>query len=101
MVIFELLDHSATAVQANVLAVFAMKGEDGIVLGRDAVAVAQDLGIDLYGELSGIRFEGDLGSIARIPTRGKAKAPLLYVVGLGKEDSQRGPAETLRRAAGA
>jgi leucyl aminopeptidase len=101
MVIFELSDQPPIATQADVVAVFAVKGEDGVVPGRDAVALAQELGIDLAEELSGIRFEGNLGAIARIPTRGKAKAPLIYVVGLGEPDDQRGPAETLRRAAGA
>ncbi|MGH8898910.1 MAG: leucyl aminopeptidase [Egibacteraceae bacterium] len=101
MVIFELSEESPAAVQADVLAVFAAKGEDGAVPGRDAVALAEALGVDLAAELGGLRFEGGLGAIARIPTRGKAKAPLLYVVGLGKPGSQPGPAETLRRAAGA
>ncbi|MGH8904537.1 MAG: leucyl aminopeptidase [Egibacteraceae bacterium] len=110
MVIFELSEQSPTAVQADVLAVFAAKGKDGAVPGRDAAAIGQALGVDLAVELGAIRFEGDLGAIARIPTRGKAKAPLLYVVGLGKLEGQPGgpggtlvasPAETLRRAAGA
>lgn len=110
MVIFEVSEQSSTAVQADVLAVFAVKGKDGAVPGRDAVAIGQALGVDLAAELGGIRFEGDLGAIARIPTRGKAKAPLLYVVGLGKPDGQLGGpggapvaglAEILRRAAGA
>jgi leucyl aminopeptidase len=101
MVIFELSDQPPTATQADVLAVFAAKGEDGAVPGRDATAVAEALGVDLIQELGGIRYEGDLGAIARIPTRGKAEAPFLYVVGLGKPDDPRGPAETLRRAAGA
>lgn len=101
MVIFELSEQSPTATQADVLAVFAAKGEDGAAPGRDAVAAAQELGIDLAQELGGIHFKGDLGEIARIPTRGKASAPLLFVVGLGKPGNERGPAETLRRAAGA
>ena len=103
MVTFELSAQSPTAVEADVLAVFAAKGEDGAAPGRDAAAVAKELGVDLAQELGGIRFEGDLGAIARIPTRGRAQAPLLYVVGLGKPDDQpaAGPAETLRRAAGA
>jgi leucyl aminopeptidase len=101
MVTFELSDESPAAVQADVLAVFAAKGEDAAVPGRDALAVAEALGVDLAAELGGIRFDGGLGAIARIPTRGKVKAPLLYVVGLGELESEVGPAEALRRAAGA
>ena len=98
---FELSQESPTTVTADVLAVFAAKGEDGVVLGRDALPIAEAIGVDLAQELAGIRYDGDLGGVGRIPTRGKAAASLLLVVGLGKLDGSCSPAEALRRAAGA
>lgn len=98
---FELAQESPAAMAAEVLAIFVSKGESGAVLGRDASAIAEVLGVDLEQELAGIRYRGDLGGVARIPTRGKATARLLMVVGLGNPNDQHEQAETLRRAAGA
>ncbi|HVM20804.1 MAG TPA: leucyl aminopeptidase [Egibacteraceae bacterium] len=93
-------DHSPTDVQADVVAVFATKGEDRTAVpGTDAAAFGQALDIDLAQVLQTIRFEGDLGSVARIPTQGKAGAALLLVVGLGPADKV--TTEVLRRGAGA
>jgi leucyl aminopeptidase len=100
MVTFAQVPESPTAVSADVLCVFAAKGDGAAKPGRDAAGVAVALGVDLTAELAGLRYEGDLGAVARIPTRGKAAAPLLLVVGLGKL-GQHPPGETLRRAAGA
>ena len=87
-------------VQADVLAVFATKGEDRTAVpGGDATALAATLEIDIAETLAGIRFEGDLGAVARIPTRGKTEASLLLIVGLGAPDKV--TLETLRRGAGA
>jgi leucyl aminopeptidase len=91
--------EAPTEVVADVLAVFATGDDRRARPGRDAAAVGTALGVDLAEELSGIGFEGELGKVARIPTRGSARAPLLLVVGLGK--AQDVTTETLRRAAGA
>ncbi len=88
-----------TEVAADVLAVFATGDDRSALPGRDAAAVGTALGIDLTEELAGIGYEGELGKVARIPTRGSAQAPLLLVVGLGKAEDV--TPETLRRAAGA
>ena len=88
----------ATEVQADVLAVFATKGEGAALPGADAGALGEALGLDLAAELAAIRWEGDAGSVARIPTRGKSGAGLLLVVGLGAQDKV--TLETLRRGAG-
>jgi leucyl aminopeptidase len=103
MATFEHVSESPSAVTADVLCVFARKGDGAAEPGRDALAAAEAIGVDLAVELAGLRYEGDLGSVACIPTRGKAAAPLLLVVGLGKPGSSSAPApgETLRRAAGA
>ena len=93
-------DQSLTEVAADVIAVFATKGDNrSAVPGADAVAAGEALGIDVAGALAGVRFEGDLGSVARIPTGGRAQASLLLVVGLGA--SEKVTLETLRRGAGA
>jgi len=88
-----------TEVAAAVLAIFATGDDHSALPGRDAAAVGTALGIDLTEELAGIGYEGELGKVARIPTRGSAQAPLLLVVGLGKAEDV--TPETLRRAAGA
>jgi leucyl aminopeptidase len=89
--------------EADVLVVFATSGRSdeagGPVLGADAVAAGEALGIDLVAELERVRFEGKLGQVGRIPTRGAARAPLLLVVGL--DLSRRIDLERLRRGAGA
>ena len=91
--------QAPTEVDADVVAVFATKGENRTAIaGADAAAVAQSLGIDLDQVLSGVRFEGGLGSVARIPTPGGAGS-LLLVVGLGPPEKV--TLETLRRGAGA
>ena len=93
-------NQSVADVDADVVAVFAAKGEERTAHpGADAVAAAAVLEIDLPETLAGVRFEGDLGSVARIPTRGKARASLLLVIGLGP--AEKITVETLRRGAGA
>ena len=93
-------EQGATQVEADVVAVFATKGEDrSAVPGADATALAGALEIDLPAVLAGLRYEGDLGSVARIPTQGKATASLVLVIGLGP--AEKVTLETLRRGAGA
>ncbi|MFN2557920.1 MAG: leucyl aminopeptidase [Nitriliruptorales bacterium] len=68
-------------------------------LGPGGQEVAEALGIDLVAELRALRFDGSVGSLARIPTRGAIGASTVAVVGLGKgEDLDE---EQVRRAAAA
>lgn len=53
------------------------------VLAADAAAVADVLGVDLAAEIFAAGFEGQPGSLARIPTRGTISAGTITVVGLG------------------
>ena len=93
-------ESALTDVDADVLAVFAFKGDNrAAVMTADGTAVGDALGIDVAAALRGIKFEGDLGSIARVPTGGQSAAALLLVVGLGAADKV--TLESLRRAAGA
>jgi leucyl aminopeptidase len=93
----------ASRLEAGTLAVFASRTGEGraayAVPTADAASVAGDLRIDLAEELAAIRFDGALGSVARIPTRGRAGAGIVLVVGLGP--IARVDLEVLRKAAGA
>ena len=92
--------QTAADVQTDVVAVFATKGENRTAVPTaDAVAAGQALEIDLAEVLAGLRFEGELASVARVPTQGKALASLLLVIGLGP--AEKATLETLRRGAGA
>ncbi|MGI8874733.1 MAG: leucyl aminopeptidase [Egibacteraceae bacterium] len=93
----EFAKSSPTAAKVDVVAVFATKRDRTAVPAADAVALGDALDIALGAELDAVRFEGDLGQVARIPTRRRAKAHVLLVVGLGEESPD---TETLRKAAG-
>jgi leucyl aminopeptidase len=94
---FETRKHAATDVDTAVVTVFVKKGGGGPEPGVDAESLANSIEIDLVEEAAVLGFKGDVGQVARIPTRGRAKAPLALVVGLG----ERPDLDTLRRAAGA
>ena len=83
---------------ADVVAVFAAKGEDGIVFSASAAQAEEALGIDLRAELQAVRFEGERDAVARVPTRGAMASPLLMVVGLGPVEGL--DHERVRRGAG-
>ncbi len=68
-------------------------------LGPGAQDVAEALGIDLAAELHALRFDGSVGSLARIPTRGAIQAGTVAVVGLGKAENL--DEEAVRKAAAA
>ncbi|MGI8676261.1 MAG: leucyl aminopeptidase [Nocardioidaceae bacterium] len=61
--------------------------------------VAAALGRSFQAGLTGLGFSGKQGEIAKIPTGGVLKAPLVIAVGVGDGDPV--SAEALRRAAGA
>jgi leucyl aminopeptidase len=94
----EFAKQAAAAVDADLVAVFATQGDGVAVPGADAAALGGELEVDLAEELRAVRFEGELGSVARIPTRGKVKASVVLVVGLGKP--AKASLETLRKGAG-
>ena len=97
MTTLEFAKSAPASVKAGTLLVFARKGADGAVGTADAVALAGTLGVDLGAELAAVQFDGSLGQVARIPTRGKAKAPVMMVSGLGGEADD---LEALRKASG-
>jgi leucyl aminopeptidase len=69
------------------------------ILGVGAQMVEEALGIDLAAELRSLRFSGDVGTTARIPTRGAMHAEAVLVVGLGKEEDL--DVEAVRKAGAA
>ncbi|HUH06591.1 MAG TPA: leucyl aminopeptidase [Egibacteraceae bacterium] len=95
---FQFSTEAPAGIDAGAVAVFAWKGDGAAELTPDASSVAEALGIDLASELKAVHFEGDVGSVARIPTRGAASAAMLLVVGLGKAADA--SLEVLRKAAG-
>ena len=107
MTSFAFSAQQPTAEPVEALAVFATRerrddDRPRAVPTADAAAVAAALEVDLAAELAAIGFDADLGAVARVPTRGKAAAPVLLVVGLGDgRGDWPDPLETLRRAAGA
>ncbi|HEX2027722.1 MAG TPA: M17 family peptidase N-terminal domain-containing protein, partial [Nitriliruptorales bacterium] len=66
------------------------------ILGPGAQDLGDALGIDLDAELRALRFDGTVGSVARIPTRGAVPAALVLVVGAGKAEDL--DADVVRRA---
>ena len=95
MTSFSLERADVLGVQAAAVAVMAPEGD----LEPALLDLGQRLEVDLAAELEAVGCDRKLGSVARIPTRGRAAAPLLVVVGLGPRDGVDG--ESVRRAAGA
>ena len=92
----EFSNHSLAGIEVDAVAVFARQVDGSPVYGRDAVSLAGHLDIDLDDQLRRLRFTGEKGAVARIPTRGKAKSAAMLVIGLG----DRGNLESLRAGAG-
>ncbi len=95
----EYAKQSPAAAKADAIAVFATKDGADCVPGADALGLGQAIDVDLAAELAALRFEGAAGSVARIPTRGRAGAPLVLVIGVGARDKV--SLDALRKAAGA
>jgi len=79
----------------------AWKGARGATLAQGADDVGTAFGRSLRPLLSTLGFTGKAGETARVPTAGKMSSPLLVLVGMGEEPSDRA-AQVLavRRAAG-
>ncbi|MDP9023026.1 MAG: leucyl aminopeptidase [Actinomycetota bacterium] len=108
---FEVTDAELSAADVDVVAIPAVAApsldEDADeqtappapTLGPGAEQLAAAIDVDLTVECRALRFDGSVGSIARIPTRGAIPASLVLVVGLGKSDDL--DAEAVRKAAAA
>lgn len=69
----------------------------GPVLASGGEEVAEAYGRKLRGLLSSLQMTGKPGEVAKVPTAGTLKSPLLILVGLGADPTP----ESVRRAAGA
>jgi leucyl aminopeptidase len=87
-----------TGVRADVLVVGAAADGDTVVPLGPGEQVAAAFGRSFAPTLSTFGFRAKAGEIARIPSGGAVKAPLVVVVGLG--DATDPSPEALRRAAG-
>lgn len=104
MLSLEFSKDAPTRIRADAVVVFATQqdGEaaDGRAeLTREAAELGKQLKLGLTDELAALGFHGGLGEVARLSTRGKARAPRLLVAGLGEAGSV--TRDTLRKAAGA
>jgi leucyl aminopeptidase len=108
---FDVVAEPLADASADLLVVGAFAPDDGgddasspdpdapPVLAPGADALAQALGLDLAAELVAVGFDGAVGSVVRVPTRGAAAAPTVLVAGLGRRDDA--TSDHLRQAAAA
>lgn len=99
---FDVVTAALSTAQADLVAVGAYapasgERDDPAELGADALALAEALDLDLAGELRALAFDGSVGNIVRVPTRGQLAAATIVIVGLGRR-ADAGTTE-LRRAA--
>ncbi len=102
----ELTDADVEALAIGAIAAPSLPDDEGRdpgarppdpTLGTSGDEVAEALGIDLAAELRAARFAGEVGEVARVPTRGAVAADAVLVVGLGEADDL--DREAIRRAA--
>jgi leucyl aminopeptidase len=107
---YDVTERALTEVEVDAIAIGAFAAADlaedeeerrdvppDPTLGDSAADIGGVLGTDLLDELRALRFDGSVGSLARLTTRGALPAPTILVIGLGKAaDLDR---EAVRRAA--
>lgn len=101
---------AATSTRTDVLVIGAVAVDDGVRAIGPGSDVASAVGRRFAPTLSTLGFSGKAGEVAKLPSDGAVRSPLLLIVGLGKADDGTrdgtGAAEdgisteTLRRAAG-
>ncbi|UYM05436.1 leucyl aminopeptidase [Solicola gregarius] len=88
---------SPTTTRSDVLIVAATSSGKQVSVLAPADEVADAFGRSLQPTLSTLGFTGKEGQVAKLPTNGVVKSPLVILVGVG--ESAEPSAETLRRAA--
>ena len=99
MTTYSLRKGAADKTKCDVVVAGVVKGKKGLEMATGGEGVASAYGRKLQPLLSTLGFDGKPGEVAKIPTNGTLKSPLLLLVGLG--DSAKVTHETVRRAAGA
>ncbi|MDQ3627922.1 MAG: leucyl aminopeptidase [Actinomycetota bacterium] len=89
---------NATGTRADVLVIGAATTPEGLVVPGPGEPVARAFGRGFEPTLSSLGFAGKQGDVAKLPSVGVVKSPLVIVVGLGEQEAI--TAESLRRAAG-
>jgi leucyl aminopeptidase len=81
------VDAEIATVDADVVGVgvFMATDDDTLTLSADAQQVAQAAGIDIVAELRAAGFDGALGNVAHVASRGSLRAPMIVAVGLGRQ----------------
>lgn len=92
-----------TGLKVDAIVVGVAPGEDGPALLLGAETVDRAFGGSLTATLTTLGVTGKADEVVKVPTLGKAKAPVLVVAGTGPiaDDASPARSETLRRAAGA
>ena len=85
--------------KTDVVVAGVVRTKKGLEIAPGGEGVASAYGRKLRPLLSTLGFEGKPGEVAKVPTGGTLKSPLLILVGLGERD--RLTTEAVRRAAGA
>jgi leucyl aminopeptidase len=88
----------AIGIRADVLVIGAVSDGDAVSPAGPGGEVAAAFGRTFAPTLSSLGFRAGVGEIAKIPSAGVVRSPLVLVVGLGEEPAP-GP-DALRRAAG-
>ena len=101
---FDVVADPLAEAQADLLVVgaYSTDGDDGATppeLAPGAQALGRALDVDLTRELEAVGFDGAVGSVARVPTRGVVPAPTVLVAGVGSR--ARATTDHLRQAAAA
>jgi leucyl aminopeptidase len=96
---YTLRKGAADKTKADVVVAGVVKTKKGLAVAPGGEGVASAYGRKLSALFTTIGFEGKPGEVAKVPTGGALKSPLLVLVGLGEESKL--DAEAVRRAAGA
>ncbi len=99
MTTYSLRKGAADKTKADVVVAGVVRTEKGLAMAPGGEGVGSAYGRKLQPLLSTLGFNGKPGEVAKIPTAGTLKSPLLILVGLG--EASKLTTEGVRRAAGA
>ncbi len=99
MATYSLRKGAADKTKCDVVVIGVVKTKKGLEAAPGGEGVASAYGRKFAPLLSTVGFNGKAGEVAKVPTGGTIKSPLLMLVGLG--DSEKVTPEAVRRAAGA
>ncbi|HSE71462.1 MAG TPA: leucyl aminopeptidase [Nocardioidaceae bacterium] len=98
MTTYSLRKGAADKTKTDAIVVGVVKTKKGLEVAPGGESVASAYGRKFTPMLSTMGFAGKPGEVAKVPTGGMIKSPLLVLVGLG--DAEKVTTESVRRAAG-